>query len=529
MKPIERKITSGKNVSYWVDSQSPISYSPLRENVTTEIVIVGGGIAGVTTAYRLSQLGKKVVLVEDGFICSGETGRTTAHLVTALDDRYETLEKIFGKDGARLAFESNRAAIHFVEETVSKEKIDCDFEMLSGYLFRHPSDRKDSLDREFEAAKRAGCEVRKVNRVPGLLKDVGEALEFENQAQFHPLKYISALCKAIIKSGNHIFTETHAQEINETGIITDKGFTVHADHIIVATNAPVNSRLILPMKQFPYRTYVIAARVKKGTLPKALWWDTGDYDTNPNIPPYHYIRLQNFDANYDLLISGGEDHNTGLADADVIPEEARYDMIETWTRDRFPIEDIVYHWSGQVMEPMDSLGYIGRNPMDKKNIYIITGDSGNGMTHGTIGGLLIPDLIMGVENEWEKIYNPSRLHIFTSGNVWFHEFVGGFVAYMKNEPDGKQVKLGDIKVGEGAIVEIEKEKYGAYCDENYNLHLIAAKCTHLGCIVKWNNDEKSWDCPCHGSRFTYEGKVLNGPANINLKYHKEVSTVHSNI
>jgi glycine/D-amino acid oxidase-like deaminating enzyme/nitrite reductase/ring-hydroxylating ferredoxin subunit len=525
-KPIERKITSGKNISYWIDSQSPISYSPLREHLETEVVIVGGGIAGVTTAYRLSQSGKKVVLLEDGNICSGETGRTTAHLVTALDDRYETLEKIFGEDGAKLAYESNRAAINFVRETIEKENIDCDFELLPGYLFRHPSDKEDSLDREYDAARRAGVDVRFVDRVPGITKDVGKALEFAEQAQFHPLKYLRVLCNAIVKNGGRIFTDTHVQDINEEGIVTEKGFKVSAEHIVVATNAPVNSRLIMPMKQFPYRTYVIAARIKKDSLPKALWWDTGDYNTNKNIPPYHYIRVQPFDELHDLLISGGEDHATGMADADVVPEEARYDMVETWTRERFPMQDVIYHWSGQVMEPMDSLGYIGRNPFDKKNIYIITGDSGNGITHGTIAGLLIPDLILGRENPWEKLYNPSRLHVFTTGNVWFKEFVGGFTAYLKTEEDGKDVKLSDIKTGQGEIIEFEKEKYGAYCDENSDLHLVAAKCTHLGCTVKWNNDEKSWDCPCHGSRFTHEGKVINGPANVNLSYHKEMSLVH---
>jgi glycine/D-amino acid oxidase-like deaminating enzyme/nitrite reductase/ring-hydroxylating ferredoxin subunit len=528
-KPIERKVTSGKNISYWLDSQSAISYSPLNENLETDVVVVGGGIAGITIAYRLSQSGKKVILVEDGNICSGETGRTTAHLVTALDDRYERLEQIFGKEGASLVYESNRAAIDFVKETVQRERIECDFELLPGYLFLHPSDSKDSLDKEYEAAKRAGVPVQKVNRVPGILKDVGQALEFADQAQFHPLKYLKAVCNAIVKNGGRIFTDTHAREIDENGITTDKGFSIRAEHIVVATNAPVNSRYIMPMKQFPYRTYVIAARVKKGKLPKVLWWDTGDYDANPNIPPYHYIRLQNLDENFDLLISGGEDHATGLADADVIPEQARYDMIETWTRERFPIDDVVYKWSGQILEPYDSLGYIGKNPMDKKNIYIVTGDSGNGITHGTIAGLLIPDLILEKENPWEKIYSPARLHVFTAGGVWFKEFTEGFSAYIKTEDDGKDVKLSDIKVGQGEIIQIEKEKYGAYCDENHELHLVAAKCTHLGCTVKWNNDEKSWDCPCHGSRFTYEGKVINGPANTNLEYHKEESLVHHHL
>jgi glycine/D-amino acid oxidase-like deaminating enzyme/nitrite reductase/ring-hydroxylating ferredoxin subunit len=520
-KPFERRITSGKNISFWIDSFPPVSFSSLNENLSTDVVIIGGGIAGVSVAYRLSTLGKKVVLVEDGYICSGETGRTTAHLVTALDDRYDRLEKLFGANGARMAYESNKAALDFIERTITKEKIDCEFERLPGYLFRHPSSKEDLLGEEYEAALRAGIKVEKLKAIPGMNADAQECLMFPSQAQFHPLKYIKGLCDAILKNGGRIFTETHASDIDETGIVTDKNFRINAQHIVVATNAPINSNYIMPLKQFPYRTYVIAARIKKDLLPRALWWDTGDYDTNPDIPPYHYVRLQHFDSDYDLLISGGEDHATGLADADVVPEENRYAMIEDWTRNHFPIEEVLYHWSGQIMEPMDSLGYIGKNPWDKKNIYIITGDSGNGMTNGTVGGLLIPDLIMGKENEWEEIYKPSRIKLLLAGKIWFREFTDGFSAYIKNSPDGKEEKLSEIKNGEGKIIELDKKKFGAYCDEHNHLHLVSAKCTHLGCILKWNNDEKSWDCPCHGSRFTFEGKVINGPANKNLDYHQE--------
>jgi Rieske Fe-S protein len=262
---------------------------------------------------------------------------------------------------------------------------------------------------------------------------------------------------------------------------------------------------------------------------RALWWDTGDHATDAKIPPYHYVRTQAFNDEYDLLISGGEDHATGLPEKDGKPEEKRYEYIEDWTRQHFPIEEIIYHWSGQVMEPADSLGFIGRNPWDKKNIYIVTGDSGNGMTHGTVAALLIPDLIMGKENPWEKTYSPSRGNILAAGKIWFKEFVGGLTAYLKHSDDGKDVRLTDIKKGEAEIIDLDGEKYGAYCDEHNAMHLVSAKCTHLGCTVKWNSDEKSWDCPCHGSRFTPEGKVLNGPANVPLQYHHEgqqVSVAH---
>jgi glycine/D-amino acid oxidase-like deaminating enzyme/nitrite reductase/ring-hydroxylating ferredoxin subunit len=518
---INTKITSGKNISCWTDTFPPIRFSPLRENIQTDCVIIGGGIAGVSIAYRLTELNRKVVLVEDGYIASGETGRTTAHLVTALDDRYEKLERLFGKDGAKLAYESNKAAISFAERAVIKNKIDCDFGKLNGYLFRHPSDSKDSLDIEMEAALRAGVKVQKLPAVPGMLTNEGECLLFPDQAQFHPLKYLNGLCKYITENGGLIFTETHAREINETGIITDKNFSVTANHIVIATNSPVNNKFAMHLKQFPYRTYVIAAKIKKDVMPEALWWDTGDHDTNASIPPYHYVRTQKLDEDFDLLISGGEDHATGLAKSDVIPEENRYAMIEDWTRERFPIQDVIYNWSGQILEPMDSLGFIGRNPWDKDNVYIVTGDSGNGITHSTIAGMLIPDLITGKENSWEKLYNPSRFKIFKAGKIFFKEFIGGFRAYQKELPDTIETKISEINKGEGAIIELGDDKYGAYCDEHNELHLVSAECTHLKCIVKWNNDEKSWDCPCHGSRFNYKGEVINGPANTNLAYHKE--------
>ncbi len=203
-------------------------------------------------------------------------------------------------------------------------------------------------------------------------------------------------------------------------------------------------------------------------------------------------------------------------------ETSSYSKLEGWAKARFEIEDVVYKWSGQVMEPMDSLGYIGHNPMDNENIYIVTGDSGNGMTHGTIAGILIPDLILGIENPWEKIYNPARVNIFKSGKTFIKEFFGGLIQYFKHSPKhADKIKLSDIKAGDAKVVELDKDKYGAYRDEANSLHVVSATCTHLGCTIRWNNDEKSWDCPCHGSRFSYEGKVLNGPAKQDLIYYKE--------
>lgn len=521
--PSSPKFTSGTHSTPWIDTLQPMAYSKLGLNKEVDVVIVGGGIAGVSIAYNLCLAGKKVALVEDGFIGSGETGRTTAHLVTALDDRYYELERIFGEQDTALIAGSHAAAIDFVERTVQNEKIDCDFERVNGYLFLHPSDEIENLPKEYRAAKKAGLSVEFTDIVLGD-KALRKAIKFNDQAQFHPLKYVKGLCDAIVKNSGDIYTNTHAKEIDNSGIVTNEGFKITAKHIVVATNSPVNKAYAtLHMRQYAFRTYVIGIKIKKDLLPPALWWDTGDYRADSNIPPYHYVRIQKLNEAHDLLIVGGEDHATGLADVESKPEEIRYSLLETWAREHFEgLEETAYRWSGQVLEPMDSLAFIGRDASKKENVYIVTGDSGNGMTHGTIAGVLIKDLITGKENKLEKLYDPGRTHILKTGGTFLKEFVGGFISYLKTKPGSDdETSLNQLKQSEGKIFEFAGKKIGAYRDKEGELHFIAGECTHMGCIVKWNNDEKSWDCPCHGSRFTYDGQVLNGPANTPLTYYTE--------
>jgi glycine/D-amino acid oxidase-like deaminating enzyme/nitrite reductase/ring-hydroxylating ferredoxin subunit len=520
--PGAEKITSGSHSSYWIESVEPLAFRKLEENLEVDVVIVGGGISGVSIAYNLVKSGKKVALVEDGFIGSGETGRTSAHLVSALDDRFYEIERMYGEEKTKLIAQSHKEAIDFVEDTIEKEGIDCDFARIDGFLFLHPSDDIENLQKEFKAAEKAGLEVEQMDTIPGMKNNYGPCIRFGNQAQFHPLKYIKGLCGVIEKEGGKIYTGTHAKEIAADGITTDKGFKVSAKHVVVATNTPVHNMYVPHFKQYPYRTYVVGAKIKKDSLPKYLWWDTGDFSMNKDIPPYHYVRTQELDKEHDLLIVGGEDHPTGLADIEDRPEEERYKAVEDWASNYFGASDFVYRWSGQIMETMDCIAYIGKNPFDKDNMYIVTGDSGNGLTHGTIAGTLITDLINGRENKYAKVYDPSRFKLFTAGNIFFKELVGGFKNYLKIRKKHEQNNdINTIKHNEGKIVEIDGKKYGVYCDEMDQLHYVGAKCTHMKCVVRWNNDEKSWDCPCHGSRFTIEGKVMNGPANDSLSYHKE--------
>jgi glycine/D-amino acid oxidase-like deaminating enzyme/nitrite reductase/ring-hydroxylating ferredoxin subunit len=519
--PVEEKNTSGSHKTFWLESSPQPEYQPLKENLQTDVVIVGGGLGGVSVAYCLAKAGKKIVLVEDGLIGSGESGRTTAHLVSALDDRFYDLEYIYGEEDTKLIAASHKAAVDFVEETIRQEKIECHFDRLDGYLFLHPSDKPESIKEECGAAKRAGMDVTEVHTVPGLTNYNGPALKFSNQAQFHPLLYIKGLCDAIVRMGGKIFTGTHAKDINHTGITSADGFTVTADHVVVATNTPVNNTVAMHLKQTAHRTYVIAGLVKKYALPRALWWDTGDHKDDKSHPPYHYVRLHPYNDQYDLLISGGEDHPTGDIYENDIPEEMRYQKLETWTRNQFPLENILFRWSGQVLEPVDSLGFIGRNPWDKDNVYIITGDSGTGMTHCTIGGMLISDLILGKKNPWEDIYNPSRI-TFKTGDVFFKDLIRGVMGLLKGTPNDEKVKeLAEIRAGEGKVINLSGNKCGAYRDETGAFHIVSARCTHLRAPLNWNADEKTWDCPWHGSRFTCDGEVINGPANSNLPVFQE--------
>lgn len=522
MNPFNENVTSGFNPSPWFEeNKKPLSYSPLSHDIDTDVLVIGGGISGLTTAYCLAKEGRQVILLEDGNIGSGETGRTTAHLTCALDDRYVDLEKIFDKKTAQLAANSHMTAIEWIDRTVTLNAIDCHFRRLDGYLFLHPSDKLESLEEEYEATKRAGLLTEMVTSIPGIAGgEQQNSIRFSKQGQFHILMYLEGLAKAFINAGGTIHTQTKAENITSEGAKAN-GFSVKANHIVVATNTPVNDWVTMHTKQWPYRTYAIAAKIPKGSLPYALWWDTGDQDSKWISKPYHYARLEEFTEEHDLLIAGGEDHRTGQADDESIDEEDRYGKLLIWAKQHFPsIGSIEYKWSGQVLEPIDSLAYIGRNPGDE-NIYIITGDSGNGMTHGTLGGMIITDIILERDNPWISLYSPSRITLKTTGH--YLKEVGNMVAQFGDWFGHEDIsKTDELKPGEGGILSDGFRKLAVYCDENNTIHTCSAVCPHLGAILQWNDDEKTFDCPMHGSRFTTDGKVINGPAISDLKkidYH----------
>jgi glycine/D-amino acid oxidase-like deaminating enzyme len=409
--------SSGWSTSPWFgDLQQPLKFEKLVQDISVDVAIIGGGIAGITTAYLVSQSGKSVVLIEDGYIGSGETGRTTAHITHALDDRYYNIVKKHGENGAKLAAESHTAAMHFIDRTVREESIDCGYERLNGYLFLDPNDKKSTLEKELTALKSSGIsEAKMLMKSPLDSVDISPCILFPDQAQFQPMLYLREISQIMKRDGKvQIFTETHAKEIknvNDDSIIkTSDGYSVTANSIVLATNSPIVDNISkIYDKQVAYRTYAIAVKVRKNMIQHALYWDTGNQNSTDHVKPYHYVRLQRTrDSDYDLLIVGGEDHKTADTKSK-LDFESRFKRLQLWMKKIFATEaPIEYAWSGQVMEPLDGLAFIGQNPGKEKNIYIATGDSGNGITHGTIAGIILSDLISGKKNPWMDLYDPSR-------------------------------------------------------------------------------------------------------------------------
>jgi glycine/D-amino acid oxidase-like deaminating enzyme/nitrite reductase/ring-hydroxylating ferredoxin subunit len=509
-----------QTTSVWMQTEKIPCHAALAADTQADVCVIGAGIAGMTTAYLLLQEGKSVVVLDDGPVGGGQTQRTTGHLSNALDDRYVEIEGWHGLEGARLAAESHSAAIDRIEALVARESIACDFERLDGFLFAPPGDSGELLEHELQAARRAGlADVELVPRSPMAAFDTGPCLRFPGQAQFHPLKYLAGLTQAILNRGGRVFTQAHAEEIQRgfpAHIPTRQGPTVTASAVVVATNTPFNDLLAIHTKQAPYMSYVVAFGVPRGSVAKALYWDTLD--------PYHYVRWQALrpadpageqlgdPQTEELLIVGGEDHKTGQAD----DAEVRYNRLEAWTRVRFPVQGTVRcRWSGQVLETIDGLAFIGRNPIDAANVFVATGDSGMGMTHGTIAGILLTDMIVGRRNPWAALYDPSRKMLLATG-TFLQESLNIARQYGAWLTGGDVASAQEILPGHGAIVRRGLLKMAAFCDEQGVLHECSAICPHLGCLVEWNHNESTWDCPCHGSRFDKLGCVLNGPANSDL-------------
>jgi glycine/D-amino acid oxidase-like deaminating enzyme/nitrite reductase/ring-hydroxylating ferredoxin subunit len=498
----------------WYDGvqEVPQYPAPPKGQQSADVCIVGAGIAGLTAAYLLAGEGKRVIVLDEGPIGSGQSGRTSAHLASAIDDRFQEIERQLGAEAARVQYESHSKAIDTIEWIAREEGIGCDFRRLNGYLFPAADDAPDFLDKELAAAHRAGFrDSEKAAKVTLCGREMGPCIRFGGQARFQPLKYLVGLAKALEKRGVKIFTGCRVKDVQGSdpktkepakATIDDGPAAVLADAIVVATNtpAPINDWMGIYLKQASYRTYVIGAAVPKGSVTDALYWDDED--------PYHYVRLDPSlpGDGEELLLIGGEDHKTGQQPKDRDP----FAELEKWGRQWFPMmRDVRYQWSGQVQEPADGVAFIGRAPTAKENVLVITGDSGMGLTHGTLGAILVTDLILGRPNSWEHVYDPNRKQL----NAEFLKENANVIAAFRDYVTPGDVKSVDqVPAGQGAVVREGLRKVAVYRDKAGKVHKRSAICTHLGCVVSWNAIEGSWDCPCHGSRFDPTGKVVMGPA-----------------
>jgi len=514
--PIETlgQVSSGYTKSYWFETQGnhaktaeiPDEFPTLSSDQTSDVCVIGGGIAGLTQSYLLACAGKSVVLLEDGLIGSGESGRTTAHIFNGLDDRYVHVAQKFGKEAAKTVAESQSAAIELIQMIVDNEKIDCDFARLSGYLFAGKNWSEKQIKEEYEAAQEAGLPVKLVNSAPDF--STGLAVEFPNQAIFHMNKYLAGLALACKKRGVKIFTRTHAKEAeggknNKATVTSTEGYKVNCNYIVQATNVPMNDTVTMWLKMKPYRSYAVAAKIPKGTVSNSLWWDSED--------PYHYVRLsRGTDDSHDIMIVGGEDHPVGQAHN----FEERYENLYKWAKEKFPqLGQVTNQWSGQVTEPLDGIAFLGRNPGDYDNVFLITGDSGMGMTNATLGAMINTDLILGKPNPYAKLHDPSRQTITHDLKETLTENLNTQVQFLDWIKPSEVKDIEDIKPGCGAVIRNGISKAAVYRDENGQIHSRSAVCPHLGAIVHWNESEKSWDCPAHGSRFNACGTPINGPSN----------------
>ena len=492
------------STSVWGKSANVQDAPALSSDASADVVVVGAGLAGLSVAYELARAGRSVVALDRGPIGGGMTARTTAHLASELDDYYHKLIELRGLDEARQVYQAQAAAVDRIEQVAREEGIDCDFKRLDGYLFLGPGTDPAVLERELEAAPQVGLAgVAWAERAPIPGRDTGRCLRFPDQGRFHPLKYLDGLARCIIRDGGRLHADTVVVGVEEEGeevvVRTQGGPVVRARAGVVATNSPINDRVAVHTKQAPYRTYAIAGRAPRGSVPDALYWDTLD--------PYHYARLQPADEGHDWLISGGEDHKSGEA----TDMEQRLARLETWTREHFPrLGAVERRWSGMVMEPVDRAAFIGRNH-GNRNVYIATGDSGQGMTNGAAAGLIISALVLGRESPFAVAHAPTRVTLSAAGE-FLRENLTMAANMTEHVRGGEIASIEELKPGEGAIVRQGLSKVAAYRDESGTLHLRSAVCTHVGCIVHWNPFERCWDCPCHGSQFAIDGTALNGPA-----------------
>lgn len=499
------------SVSVWQTTAVETSFPQLASDIVVDVAVVGGGITGLTTALLLKRAGLSVAVLEGLHVGGGVTGYTTAHISEVPDIGYQHLISNFGERGALVAVQSRRAAIEQIAKLVLEEQIECSFERVPGYLYTESSKDVSYLESEVEAARKLGIDAIFTTYVP-LPFPIKAGILFPHQAQFHSLQYLQALAKAVSGGRGHIFERTRVLDVSGESpykVSTQRG-SVTAKNVILATHTPINdlSHLqdvyLVTAKLIPYRSYVLGVRLLSSPAPEGLFWDTED--------PYHYTRKYVDPMAGEFLIVGGADHKTG----EDVDTEARYQQLEQYVRSRFAVESIPYRWSAQWYQPVDGLPFIGKSPAHD-HLYVATGYSGNGISFGTIAGMLLADTILGRPNPWSELYNANRVKPLAAGQQFLAQNLDIAKHFIADRFKRNAQTIDEVPKGEGRIVEIDGEQVAIYREQGGAIHALSPVCSHLGCIVNWNKAEKSWDCPCHGGRFSCTGEILNGPPIKNLE------------
>jgi glycine/D-amino acid oxidase-like deaminating enzyme/nitrite reductase/ring-hydroxylating ferredoxin subunit len=505
----------GTCVSLWQDSVQ--QYTPVNKpdnSFTYDVAIAGGGITGISTALLLQEAGEKCILFEANTLCFGTTSGTTAHLNTLLDTPYTTIAKNFGEENAKLVAEAAGDSISLVKKNIKKYAIDCDLEEVPAYLFSQNQKQTEDLEEIFEASSKAGLDIAYSKSIP-VPMPFNKAFRVEKQAKFHPLKYVYGLAKAFEEAGGVIVQQSRVLNLEGDEPIRVETSTGNytAGAVVYATHIPMGINL-LHLRCAPYRSYAMAVRLKsEEEYPDALAYDSFD--------PYHYYRTHIVKGKK-YLIAGGEDHKTAHEEN----TEKCFRELEAHVRKYFTVKDIAYRWSSQYYEPADGLPYIGHLPGHPGNIYVATGFGGNGMTYSGVSAILLRDMLQGVSNKYTDLFDPNRVKP-VAGFVNFIKHNAGVAKelFSKLLPAEKLHDLAELAPGEGKVIKYENETIALYKDTEGNLHAINPSCTHMKCSVAWNLAEQSWDCPCHGARYSADGKVLNGPADIDLAYIPVASLV----
>lgn len=498
--------------SYWIDSASAPRFAKLDRNLTVDVVIIGAGITGITTGYLLKKAGHTVAILERGTCASADTGHTTAHLTCVTDLRLAELAKNFGPKSARAVWDAGRAAIDQIHSNIEAEEISCQFRWVDGFLHTplrkktvDPKDRREVM-LDAALAQKLGFDAEYVNSVPFMDRP---GMRVPNQALFHPRKYTSALLHKIHGEGSHIFEHTAAVEITDKPLsVKAAGNRISCQYVVLATNTPLMgktslvSATLFQTKLSLYTSYVVGARLPQGTVPEASYWDIDD--------PYYYLRIDRR-RGFDYAVFGGQDHKTGQEEDTSKP----FQRLEKMFHQLMPKGVIDHRWSGQVIVTNDGLPYIGETAEKQ---FAATGYCGNGMTFATVAAMICRDKLAGRKNPWADLFSVKRRKI-----------KGGTLEYLKENADypyylvrdrlakAEGESVADLAPGEGKILSLDGKKVAAYRDKKGKVTQCSPVCPHLYCIVGWNTAEKTWDCPCHGSRFKPTGEVIAGPAEAPLE------------